>query len=148
MKISAASHWPSARICKHASNDRSGWRRRNLNEEPERLVRGILDYAEQMRTIIQDLLELAQISSQAAPEVRTDSSAILALALQDVQSEIQQASAQITADPLPIVMVDETRLLRVFQNLIGSALKYCEHTPHIRISGSSGREYVGLFHKR
>jgi signal transduction histidine kinase len=85
--------------------------------------------------MIQDLLEFAQVSTQPpAPQVRTDSGVILRLALQHLQFRVEETSARITIEPLPVVMVNDSRLLRVFQNLIGNALKYCERTPDIRIS--------------
>jgi chemotaxis family two-component system sensor kinase Cph1 len=56
------------------------------------------------------------------------------LALQHLQFKIRETGAQITVDPLPVVMVNDSRLLRVFQNLISNALKYCERTPEIHIS--------------
>ena len=109
--------------------------REKLDEDADRLARGVLDAVGRMRAIIQDLLEFAQISVQPAPPTtRTDSNFILCLALQHLQGSIQQTQAQITSEHLPIVMVNDTRLLRVFQNLIGNAVKYCEQTPHIHIS--------------
>jgi signal transduction histidine kinase len=51
-----------------------------------------------------------------------------------LQFRVQETGARITIDPLPVVMANDSRLLRVFQNLIGNALKYCERTPDIRIS--------------
>lgn len=109
--------------------------REKLDEDADRLARGVLDAVVRMRAIIQDLLEFGQISVQPAPPtMRTDSNFILCLALQHLQDSIQQTQAQITSEHLPIVMVNDTRLLRVFQNLIGNAVKYCEQTPHIHIS--------------
>ncbi len=104
-----------------------------LNEEPDALVHHILDGARKMRTILHDLLEFAR-TSQPAPDMRTDCSAILDLTLRHLQPRIQETAAIITADPLPSVMVNDTRLLQIFQNLIGNALNYCERTPRIHIS--------------
>jgi PAS domain S-box-containing protein len=104
-------------------------------EDTRRHVQAIQDGVGRMRAMIQDLLEFAQVSTQPpAPEARTDSGVILQLALQHLQFRVQETGARITIDPLPVVMVNDSRLLRVFQNLIGNALKYCERTPEIRIS--------------
>ncbi len=102
-------------------------------EEPDRPIRPILDGVRKMRTIMHDLLEFAR-TGQPAPEMRTDCSAILDLTLQHLQPAIRETGASIVADPLPAAMVNDTRLLQVFQNLIGNALKYCERAPHVRIS--------------
>ena len=104
-------------------------------ENRQTYVQAIQDGVGRMRALIQDMLEFAQVSTQSpAPEARTDSGVILQLALQHLQFRIEETGARITIDPLPVVMVNDSRLLRVFQNLIGNALKYCERTPDIRIS--------------
>jgi signal transduction histidine kinase len=113
--------------------------RRLIQAEPpenrQTYVQAIQDGVGRMRALIQDMLEFAQVSTQPpAPEARTDSGVILQFALQHLQSRIDETGARITIDPLPMVMVNDSRLLRVFQNLIGNALKYCERTPDIRIS--------------
>lgn len=109
----------------------------NMDEESRRLVRCMIDSVARMRTIIQDMLEFARISSQpAAPGFRTDSNTILDLALQHLGPKLRETGAEVTADRLPIVMANDTGLLRVFQNVIGNALKYCERQPQIHISAT------------
>jgi light-regulated signal transduction histidine kinase (bacteriophytochrome) len=67
------------------------------------------------------------------PAVPVDCNAILGLALQNLQFKIAERGAKISFDRLPIVLAHDTRLLQVFQNLIGNALKYCETKPEIQI---------------
>jgi PAS domain S-box-containing protein len=106
-----------------------------LDEEQGRIVRAVVDGAGRMRSIIDDLLEFARLSSQpAAPEICIDSNVIFGLTLQHLQSKIRESHAHIAADRLPVVMMNENRLLRVFQNLIGNALQYCEQTPQVYVS--------------
>jgi light-regulated signal transduction histidine kinase (bacteriophytochrome) len=58
-----------------------------------------------------------------------------------VQAQIAETGAAVTRDPMPLVAVDE-QLVRVFQNLIGNALKYRgEKVPQIHISASKRNEY-------
>jgi light-regulated signal transduction histidine kinase (bacteriophytochrome) len=43
----------------------------------------------------------------------------------------------VTADPLPAVLIHENRLVQLFQNLIGNALKYKNNgTPRIHVSAA------------
>lgn len=49
---------------------------------------------------------------------------VLEAALEHLAPAIRETSARITHDPLPLVKMDRTQLLQLFQNLIGNALKY------------------------
>ncbi len=103
-------------------------------EDRERLSGALLDGIARMNKIIEDLLELALVSSQTTPSrTCTDAGVIAGLALQHLRVEIQETGAQVAVDPLPTVVVNETQLLRVFQNLIGNALKYCTDTPIVHV---------------
>ena len=51
----------------------------------------------------------------------------------------------VTHDSLPTIMMDETQLVQVFQNLIGNAIKYRgAEPPHVHVSASrnGGNEWV------
>jgi light-regulated signal transduction histidine kinase (bacteriophytochrome) len=64
----------------------------------------------------------------------TDSNAVLADVLSDLQTAIAETNAIITADPLPTLPVDRIQLMQIFQNLISNALKFRhEDPPHIHI---------------
>ncbi|HYK57908.1 MAG TPA: ATP-binding protein, partial [Bryobacteraceae bacterium] len=55
-----------------------------------------------------------------------------------------ESGARITADPLPRVHASEARLLRLFENLIGNAIKYrSKDSPQVHISASDrGKEWL------
>jgi light-regulated signal transduction histidine kinase (bacteriophytochrome) len=46
---------------------------------------------------------------------------------------IEESEAQITTDPLPEVLADETQMVQVFQNLIANAIKFRKDTEKPRI---------------
>jgi hypothetical protein len=106
-----------------------------LDEDSEQFVRFIVEGVERMRTLIHDLLEFSRLtSSEPEPPERVDCNAVLGLALQHLQPRIAASGAKIRFDRMPVVLGNESRLLQVFQNLIGNALKYCDTTPEISIS--------------
>lgn len=61
--------------------------------------------------------------------------------MQHLQFKISERGAKIGFDRLPVVLAHESRLLQVFQNLIGNALKYCEVKPEIHISAEPEGDY-------
>jgi PAS domain S-box-containing protein len=108
-----------------------------LDEDSKQFVRFIVAGVERMRTLIRDLLEFSRITSEEEHEPGlVDCHVVLGLALQQLQFKISETRANITFDRLPVVLAHETRLLQVFQNLIGNALKYCDTTPRVHVSAT------------
>ncbi len=78
-----------------------------------------------MRRLIQDMLEFARISHEPdGTKVPVDTYAVAALALQDLRPAIEAAGAKIDIGSLPTVYANQEEILRLFQNLIGNAIKY------------------------
>lgn len=114
----------------------------NLDEDSRQFVRFIVEGVERMRTLIRDLLDFSRLTSDnIQPPSPVPCHAILGLALQHLQFKISDTGAQITFDRLPVVLAHETRLLQVFQNIIGNAMKYCETTPRIHVSASRDGDF-------
>ncbi len=110
-------------------------RARQNDTESGALIDPIVNAIGRMRTLVQDLLEFARVGSEdRGGAVRCDCNVILHLALEYLSSRIAESGAQITSDRLPVVMMNEIRLLRVLQNLVSNALKYCHGIPEIHIS--------------
>jgi signal transduction histidine kinase len=90
--------------------------------------------AERMRMMIHSTYELARISGDPRREtVALD--AVVAETLDLLSARIAMANAEVTVGSLPVATVDRLHLQRVFQNLIGNALKFQERrTPRIAIA--------------
>ncbi len=90
-----------------------------------------------MQLLINDLLEYSRVDRFGQPPEPTNAEEVLERTLQDMELSIAESGATITYDPLPIVMADEVQLERVFQNLIGNAIKFHgPEPPRIHISAS------------
>jgi len=107
-----------------------------LDDNGKELLGNILGAGQRMNALIQDLLGYSQLSNEdtATTSVHLDEDLETALTL--LQSSIQDNGAIITHDPLPVVRVDRGQMVRLFQNLIGNALKFRkrEELPRIHIS--------------
>jgi PAS domain S-box-containing protein len=95
----------------------------------------ILDGAQRMRSLIQDLLSYSRVGSRPLTLIPTDCNRVVAEALNNLQVAIAENQAIITSDPLPTLLGDRTQLLQLFQNLIGNAIKFHrDEPPNIHIS--------------
>ena len=101
-----------------------------LGADSDQFIRFILNGVDRMRKLIDDLLQYSRTGNEpVGDKVATDANLILGLALQQLQSRIEESGAKITFDQLPVVVSNQDLLVRVFQNLIGNAIKYSDERP-------------------
>jgi len=85
---------------------------------------------------VRDLLSFSRITTRGDTLGPTDANACLKAALNDLEMVITDSGARIRCDRLPSVIVDESQLTCLFENLIGNAIKYrSDDAPEIHISG-------------
>lgn len=109
-----------------------------LEGEARQLVDIVVDGAHRMQNLIHDVLAYAMATRYAeGPPPATDAGCMLGAALENLGAQITASGAVVTADPLPAVLIHENRLVQLFQNLIGNALKYKNNgTPRIHVSAA------------
>jgi PAS domain S-box-containing protein len=106
-----------------------------IDKDADELIDLILDSAARMKTLIKDLLDYSQVSTKGKSSTSIDSSLVLRQALSDLREAVEKSNAEITYDPLPVLKADPSQMTRLFQNLIGNAVKFHgEERPKIHIS--------------
>jgi light-regulated signal transduction histidine kinase (bacteriophytochrome) len=91
-----------------------------------------------MRAFIDDLLRYSQ-STHAGSDVRPlDLEMLLSEAISSLEAAIEESGAKITHDPLPVLVTD-SRIENVLQNLISNAIKYARKgvAPEIHVSAKA-----------
>jgi signal transduction histidine kinase len=88
----------------------------------------------QMDQLTDGLLSYARLDGEDQPKAQVDCNAVVADALMLLEVPVRESGAQVGVTPLPTVMANRQQLIRLFQNLISNAIKYCEVTPQLHIS--------------
>jgi PAS domain S-box-containing protein len=99
----------------------------------------IVEGAIRMQGLINDLLTYSRVGRQGQPFASTDCRAVFEAACMNLRGAIEEAGATVTAGPLPVVMADSTQLVRLFQNLIGNAMKFRSDRP-VRVDVGAKRQ--------
>ena len=118
-----------------------------LDPDADEFMDYIVDAAVRMKQQIQDLLEYSRITTAGGEFGQVSVDSILNQAIANLKSAIDKNNAEITYDSLPDVIADGDQLRRVFQNIIGNAIKYrkLDEPPKINISyqiDEQNNEYV------
>jgi light-regulated signal transduction histidine kinase (bacteriophytochrome) len=113
-----------------------------LDGKAQHYIDGAFEGATRMERLIADLLAFSRVGTRGGAFVPTELDAVLNHALHNLQAGIESAQATITRDPLPTLSVDATQITRLWQNLIGNALKFHDEQPpkiHIGARREEGR---------
>jgi light-regulated signal transduction histidine kinase (bacteriophytochrome) len=95
-----------------------------LDGETREFMDFIRDGVRRMDALITDLLAYSRVG-RASTDQPVDSGRAADLAVMDLQGEIDEANAHVTMPgKMPVVLGDAGELARLFQNLIGNAVKY------------------------
>ena len=102
----------------------AGKYRGKLDADADKCLDFIVNAAARMGSLVHDLLAYARTTTE---EARPSSIALdedLEAALSHLGQAIKESGAIVTHDPLPTLPVDRGQMVRLFQNLIGNAVKY------------------------
>jgi light-regulated signal transduction histidine kinase (bacteriophytochrome) len=106
-----------------------------LDEKANEIIRFTVDGAKRMQELIKDLLEYSQVGTKGKEFKPADCSLILNKAISNLKVSIEESGAVVTHDTLPTVTADAIQLSRLFQNLIGNAIKFHgSEAPMVHIS--------------
>jgi len=95
-----------------------------LDDKAKKYIYFATDGASRMRRIILDLLEYSRVGRQSHEREQIDLNEIVAEVGQLNRTEIDEKNALITCKDMPVFKGSRPCLQRVFQNLVGNALKY------------------------
>lgn len=95
-----------------------------LSEQGKDYVDRMLNAANRMQNLINDLLTFSRVTSKAKPFVKVDLNQILADVLSDLEIAIERSGATIETSPLPVIQAEPTQMRQLLQNLISNAIKF------------------------
>ena len=94
------------------------------------------------RGLIRDLLEYSRAGRGNLVLEEVPAERIVAQALEVVAGATEATGAQVTVGDLPVVLADRPNMCRVFQNLIGNAVKFTgDQTPVLSIEAEREGEH-------
>ncbi len=111
-----------------------------LDAEGDELIRHVVEGAQRMQQLIQDLLAYSKVGAKNLALQPTALRDTINRALANLTDSIRETGAEFDIAPdLPVVAIDPAQGLHLFQNLFSNALKYRhpERLPRVSIAASA-----------
>ena len=119
--------------------------RGQLQGDADQFITFIVDNASRMEKMVYDLLDFSRVDSRGTDFFNwVGCENVLADAVGNIHTLIEESEAVVTHDRLPFVMGDPVQLTRLFQNLLVNSIKYrSEELPRIHVSAApSGDDWL------
>lgn len=109
-----------------------------LQQEGQLYVSRMAAAANNMRLLIDNLLDFSRISRTGDPFESVALDQVLRKALADMEVSIEDTKAVVTADPLPVIEAQAEQMKQLFLNIISNAIKFrkASDAPAIHIRSS------------
>jgi PAS domain S-box-containing protein len=95
-----------------------------LGETERDYLERMMNAAKRMSSMVEDLLALAGVTTQAKPFVPVDLCEVARTVLDDLELRLQQTGGNVKLDELPTIQADPIQMHQLFLNLVGNALKF------------------------
>lgn len=110
--------------------------RGKIDHEASLLIDSISRAAEQMRQLLKDMLAYTTMGEEEIePAELIDPNGIVQQVVESLRTAIEESSASVTCDDLPVLRGHAAHFVQLFRNLVTNAIKYRgDRPPHIHIS--------------
>jgi len=98
-----------------------------LADEGVLYLQKIIASTDNMRILINDLLEFSRITKTKQPFAPTDLNAVFRIAKADLELRVEEANATIECAKLPMLEGIHSQFLQLFTNILSNALKFRKH---------------------
>lgn len=113
-----------------------------LDEEGLEYMGFVVDGAQRMQELINDLLLISRVTTKTSKFKPVDLNKVLEEVLFNLELVIEENNAVFIKEPLPVIFGDYSQMVQVFQNIIGNAIKYrSKKAPEIQISKKELDDY-------
>ncbi|WNI19505.1 CHASE3 domain-containing protein [Streptomyces sp. ITFR-21] len=95
-----------------------------LDDRATQYIDYAVDGANRMQTLINDLLAFSRVGRLHSDTATVDLEQLFTRTLDALSLTVEEAGAEVTHDPLPVVTGDATQLGMLLQNLVSNAVKF------------------------
>jgi PAS domain S-box-containing protein len=107
-----------------------------LDNTSQEYLDRVINSASRMRQLLSDLLQFSRVAAKQEPFETIDLVKIVREAADVFEKTVKNTGALVDIESMPTIEADESQMLRLFQNLIGNALKFRSNgIPNVKVYG-------------
>jgi light-regulated signal transduction histidine kinase (bacteriophytochrome) len=95
-----------------------------LGEDGNMYLGRMLNASENMRNLINNLLEFSKVGREKQPYEEVNLSLIIQEVIEDLDMRIDETGTNISVDPLPVIKAIRSQMRQLFFNLLHNAIKF------------------------
>ena len=119
-----------------------------LDKDADEFIEYAVDGSSRMMGMIQALLTYSRVGTKGKPPEPTNCEVILGQVMKNLQAALAESGAEVTHEPLPVIMADGVQMGQLFQNLISNGIKFQAEgvKPKVHISvEDNGNDWIFSF---
>jgi signal transduction histidine kinase len=107
-----------------------------LDERADQYIGFAVDGAKRMQALINDLLEFSRVGRRGGETVLADADVLMGRALSNLSDTVEETGAHVSVEDLPVVRMEVSLGVALFQNLLSNALKFRREgtEPHVAVT--------------
>jgi light-regulated signal transduction histidine kinase (bacteriophytochrome) len=110
-----------------------------LDADVDEFIAHAVDGVTRMQQLISDLLSYSRVGTEVRPSAPVDCEVVLLRVLAQLRPSLERSGAVVTYEALPTVMVNDSQMMQLFQNLLGNAVKFRgKAPPRVHLSAEPG----------
>lgn len=116
-----------------------------LDDRADRFLLGIASGARTMSGLVRDLLAFVEAGDDDSALEPVDCCEVLQMAVASHREVVKETGAVVTSGALPVVYAQQARVVQLFEQIIGNALKYRSVAPpriHVNAEREGGAQWV------
>jgi len=102
---------------------------KHLDSSGKRFIDNLISSSSQMQSMLDDLLEFSRLGRMASMVTEVDLNAVVKDVVTMFQPKLAEIGGQVRWEELPKLLADRGQMTRLFQNLIGNAIKFHSDDP-------------------
>lgn len=95
-----------------------------IGQDAQLYLQRILSATQNMRTLIDNLLEFSRTSRRNQPFEKVDLKLVLDQVITDLELKIEETHTRIESSPLPVITAIHSQMIQLFTNIIANAIKF------------------------
>jgi len=100
-----------------------------LGPEANEYISYAVDGVVRMKELINDLLIYSRLNTQELPLESTDCNEVMNKVIANLKQAIHETGAEVTFDPLPVLMANPLQMTQLLQNLVSNGIKFHRELP-------------------